>query len=128
MPELLTEGREEKYLRWWFDHGSGKPGAISEAAIDAYTAAYRRPGAMSAGFDYYRCVFDDIEDTRQAATAKLTMPVLAVGGERSFGPAVAASVAHVAQNTSGVVIPGAGHWIPEEYPGQLSATLLDFLA
>ncbi len=56
------------------------------------------------------------------------MPVLAVGGERSFGPAVAASFANVAQNTTGVVIPGAGHWIPDEYPARLSATLLDFLA
>lgn len=43
LPELLTEGREEQYLRWWFDHVSGKPDAISEAAIDACTAAYRPP-------------------------------------------------------------------------------------
>jgi pimeloyl-ACP methyl ester carboxylesterase len=128
LPELLTEGREEQYLRWWFDHGSDEPEAISEAALDAYTAAYRRPGAMSAGFDYYRCVFDDIKDTREAAIGKLTMPVLAVGGERSFGPAVVASFANVAENTTGVVIPGAGYWIPDEYPAQLSATLLDFLA
>jgi pimeloyl-ACP methyl ester carboxylesterase len=128
LPELLTEGREEQYLRWWFDHGSGKPGAISETAVAAYAAAYRRPGAMSSGFDYYRCVFDDIEETRAAATAKLTMPVLAVGGEHSFGPAVATSFTGVAENATGIVIPGAGHWIPDEYPAQLSAALLDFLA
>jgi len=83
---------------------------------------------MSAGLTITAACSTTLRTPGKPATAKLTMPVLAVGGERSFGPAVAASFAHVAQNTSGVVIPGAGHWIPEEYPAQLSATLLDFLA
>jgi pimeloyl-ACP methyl ester carboxylesterase len=128
LPEMLTGGREEQYLRWWFDHGSGAPGAISETAVAAYAAAYCRPGAMSSGFAYYRCVFEDITDARAAAAAKLAVPVLGVGGERSFGPAVGAAFSKVAENATTIVIPGAGHWIPDESPAQLGAALLDFLA
>ena len=34
----------------------------------------------------------------------------------------------VAENVTGMVVPGAAHWIPEETPELFSAALLEFLA
>jgi pimeloyl-ACP methyl ester carboxylesterase len=49
---------------------------------------------------------------------KLTMPVLAVGGEKSFGPLQAVIMRHVATNVRGVVVAGSGHWLMEERPAE----------
>ena len=64
---------------------------------------------------------------QQRMNDRLTMPVLAIGGERSYGEHVADAMNVVAKNVQGVVIPGAGHWVAEEAPDQLLAALIPFL-
>jgi pimeloyl-ACP methyl ester carboxylesterase len=55
------------------------------------------------------------------------MPVLAIGGEKSFGPMMA-TVAHAgAANVQGAVIPGFGHWLMEEQPQATVSVIVDFL-
>jgi len=55
------------------------------------------------------------------------MPVLAIGGDKSFGPMMA-TVAHAAAtNVQGVVIPGSGHWLMEEQPQATIPVIVDFL-
>jgi pimeloyl-ACP methyl ester carboxylesterase len=126
LPEMLIEGREESYLRGWYDHGSATVGQPDEDAVAKYVSAYARPGAMSAGFDYYRAVIDDLSDARSVWSDKLTLPVLAVGGEHSFAVAVSASMQRIANDVTAVVISGAGHWVPDEKPAELAAELIDF--
>jgi pimeloyl-ACP methyl ester carboxylesterase len=123
---MLIEGREESYLRRWYDHGSATAGQPDEDAIDVYVSAYARPGAMTAGFDYYRAVIDDLSDARPVWSDKLALPVLAIGGEHSFAAAVSASMQRIASDVTTVVINGAGHWVPDEKPAELAAELIDF--
>jgi quercetin dioxygenase-like cupin family protein len=47
---------------------------------------------------------------------KLTMPVLAVGGEKSFGALQAVIMRQVAINVQEAVVPRSGHWLMEESP------------
>ena len=56
------------------------------------------------------------------------MPVLAIGGEASFGEHVADALRVVADDVQSVVIPGAGHFVAEEAPEELLAALTGFLA
>ena len=42
---------------------------------------------------------------------KLTIPVMAVGGEKSFGPTQAVIMRHVATNVQDEVVAGSGHWL-----------------
>ena len=56
------------------------------------------------------------------------MPVLALGGEISFGAGVQASLEHVANNVEGGVIPGCAHWIAEEQPERLLEALFGFFS
>ena len=52
------------------------------------------------------------------------MPVMAIGGERSFGELVGQAVsAYSAPHAQGVVIPETGHFLAEESPEELLATL-----
>ena len=98
--------------------------------MDVYVAAYEAPGAMRAGFEVYRAFDQDARDNRAAldADGKLTVPVLAVGGERSTtGPLMGEMVREVAEDVTARVIPGTAHWIPEEAPQAFTDKVLSFL-
>ncbi len=56
------------------------------------------------------------------------MPVLALGGEGSFGALQADAMRAVATNVKGAIIPKSGHWIMEENPTATVALVTDFLA
>jgi pimeloyl-ACP methyl ester carboxylesterase len=56
------------------------------------------------------------------------MPVLAIGGEASWGELVGDAMKSLANDVQSVVIPGTGHWLAEEAPRELLAALTPFLA
>jgi pimeloyl-ACP methyl ester carboxylesterase len=125
--EALVAGREGQYLQTFFNARNSDPSAID---LEPYVEAYSAPGAMRAGFELYRAFDRDAQDNREtlARNGKLTMPVLAVGGEISTsGALVEEMMREVAEDVTGLRIPGTAHWIPEENPDALVAGLLDFL-
>jgi pimeloyl-ACP methyl ester carboxylesterase len=61
------------------------------------------------------------------AEGKLPMPVLAVGGEKSFGPTMATVMRAAAGNVTEVVIPSSGHWLMEENPTATIRRITEFL-
>ncbi len=136
LPEALVEGRERLYLRWFYDTFAYKPGAISDADCDEFVRTYAQPGALRAGFAFYRALPQDAADNAAllATGFRLPMPVLAVGGAvgyphgRGRGTEPEESLRRVARNVRGVVVPEAGHFVPEEQPGIVSRLLLDFFA
>ena len=56
LPEALVQGRERIYLSWFYRTFSYRPDGIPEAAIDEYLRTYSQPGALRAGFAYYRAI------------------------------------------------------------------------
>lgn len=83
--ERLVQGRERIYFdRIWNDF-TGDPGKPDNATRDFFTASYTRPGGMRAGFAQFAAFGQDAKDNREFAKTKLTMRVLAVGGEKSMG-------------------------------------------
>jgi pimeloyl-ACP methyl ester carboxylesterase len=110
----------------------GAPDVLSEADIAEYLRVYRQPGALRAGFSYYRAIPKDIADNAAglAAGFKLPMPVLALGGDRSWGRRmeVVDSLRRVAVDVRGGVVENCGHWMPEEQPAELLRQLLAFFA
>jgi pimeloyl-ACP methyl ester carboxylesterase len=61
------------------------------------------------------------------AKGKLSMPVLAAGGEKSFGKTMAQITRFAATDVRQAVIPDPGHWIMEENPTATIALVRDFL-
>jgi len=53
--------------------------------------------------------------------------VLAVGGEKSFGPLQAVIMRNVATNVREAVVAGSGHWLMEERPAETVALIRGFL-
>jgi pimeloyl-ACP methyl ester carboxylesterase len=56
------------------------------------------------------------------------MPILAVGGEKSFGPTMAVVMRAAATNVTEGVVPHSGHWVTEENPAATIKLVADFLA
>ncbi|HJS87693.1 MAG TPA: alpha/beta hydrolase [Acetobacteraceae bacterium] len=131
LPEALITGREDIYLGWFYHNYGRHPAVIPEADIAEYLRTYRQPGALRAGFAYYRNIPRDIADNEAIARrGKLAMPVLALGGDCSWGRGteVLESLRLMATDVRGGVIEECGHFMPEEQPERLLRHLLDFFA
>ena len=115
-----------EYLSWFYRHYSCNPAAVTEQDIDEYVSHYAAPGGMRAGFEYYRAIPEDIKLNLEYSKIKLPMPVLALGGECSFGNATLDSMRMVATDVRSGLIPDSGHWIPDEQPQFLTDQLFKF--
>ena len=128
LPEALVTGREDIYFGWFYRNYGARP--LAEEDIAAYLRVYRQPGALRAGFSYYRAIPRDIADNAAivAGGFKLPMPVLALGGDRSWGRRleVVESLRRLAVDVQGGVVENCGHWMPEEQPAELLKRLLAF--
>jgi pimeloyl-ACP methyl ester carboxylesterase len=126
LPAELTQGKEDIYVGWWYKNKVYKPGAVPPSDVDAYVAAYARPGRMDAAFDYCRQIVHDMEFNKKQFNGKLSIPLLAVGGQYSI-PAMGEALQPYFEKVTSVVIPDAGHFVPEEQPELLANHLLEFL-
>lgn len=130
LPEALVRGRERNYLSWFYDTFSWQRGVFDPAAIDEYLRTYTQPGALRAGFDYYRNIPRDSGGNRAllAGGLRLKMPVLAIGGGRTKARGrrrePEESLRQVADDVTGAVVVDCGHFVPEERPEELAALLL----
>jgi pimeloyl-ACP methyl ester carboxylesterase len=126
--ERLVAGRERIYLDRFWNEFSATPKRFSEAARRHFAKLYARPGAMHAGFAQFAAFDQDAADNKAfVAAGKLDVPVLALGGEKSFGTTMAAVMRFVASDVEEGVVPDAGHWIMEENPKATIALVRAFL-
>jgi pimeloyl-ACP methyl ester carboxylesterase len=125
--ERLVAGRERIYFdRIWNDF-TGDPAKPDEATRNFFAATYAQPGGMRAGFAHFAAFPQDAKDNKVFEQTKLTMPVMAIGGEKSFGALQAVIMRHVATNVQEEVVAGSGHWLMEERPAYTVALIRKFL-
>jgi pimeloyl-ACP methyl ester carboxylesterase len=130
IPEMLTLGREKEFFTAWAFQGAfvRHKEAFPQDVIDEYVRHYSSPGGMTAGFGYYRAFAQDAKDNAAIfSQTKLTMPVLAVGADHSFGEFTAKNARNVATHVESVMIGDCGHFVDEEQPEALAKVLLTFL-
>jgi pimeloyl-ACP methyl ester carboxylesterase len=126
VPEQIIDDKKDvrTYLGWLFS-GARYPEAIPQ---EAYFDAYASPARRSAGYEYYRAFPANAAYNQARSAQKLTLPVLAIGAQDVFGPAIAASFREVATDVREVVAPDSGHWIPLENPAFLASCAASFFA
>jgi pimeloyl-ACP methyl ester carboxylesterase len=126
--ERLVAGRERIYLDRFYNELSANPAAIDEQTRVHYARLYARPHAMHDAFEQFVAFPQDGIDNRAfLAKGKLPMPVLAIGGEKSYGSALADELRFVASDVTALVVPDAGHWLMEEQPAKTVAAISAFL-
>jgi pimeloyl-ACP methyl ester carboxylesterase len=126
--ERLVKGRERIYLDRFWNEFSATPARFSEASREHYARLYALPGAMHSGFEQFHAFDQDAADNKAfLAQGQLEMPVLALGGEKSFGLTMAEVMRAAATNVQGAVVSGSGHWIMEENPTATIGLVRPFL-
>src|SRR5213592_1021649 len=127
-PEALVHGRERLYFEYfWNDLAADRTRSLPEADRKAYAEAYARPGRMRAGWSYFVSFQQAAKDFAQLSQTKLTMPVLAIGGDKSLGEFLGQQMKLVASDLSSVVLKNTGHWILEENSKETTDALVKFL-
>ena len=120
--EQLVKGREDIYF-------GAKLQGLPDEVINYYIDMLRSdPNALRGSFGQYRAFDTTIAQNQQRKNHRLTLPVLAIGGEKGIGGGVGNTMKLVADDVQTVIIPGAGHWVAEQAPEQELAALTAFLA
>jgi pimeloyl-ACP methyl ester carboxylesterase len=126
--ERLVAGRERIFLDRFYDELSANPAAIDEPTREHYARLYALPHAMHDAFEQFVAFPQDGIDNRAfLAQGKLTIPVLAIGADHSYGTVQADDLRQVADNVKSEVITNSGHWIMEEQPDQAVKLIAPFI-
>lgn len=128
LPETLLAGRERDYVDWFLTVKALSPNTFDSAEIDHYAAAIAADGGLRASLAYYRDAAESARRNHDALGQQhLTVPVLGISGSHGSIPDMAASISPWADNATGVVIPRAGHFIPDEQPDAVVDALTAFI-
>jgi len=126
LPAELTKGKEDAYVGSWFKNKVYKPGAVPPQDLAAYVQAYAREGRMDAAFDYCRKIVEDMDFNKTHFKSKMSIRLLAVGGQHSI-PNMGESLRPYFNDVTSIVIPDSGHFVPEEQPEALAKALKAFI-
>jgi pimeloyl-ACP methyl ester carboxylesterase len=105
------------------------PDWLSQDELDHYISEFSRTG-FTGGLNWYRNFDRNWETTPELAGATISVPCLFIGG--TADPVLAFTRKDRALEVIGgpyseVMIDGAGHWLQQERPDEVNATLLEFL-
>ncbi|MGN6171606.1 MAG: alpha/beta fold hydrolase [Streptosporangiaceae bacterium] len=122
----LVHGREDIYFGFVFDVEAFNK--LSDQAVRVYIDELADSlASLSGSFGFYRAWDTITMQNGDRANTPLTLPVLAIGGAAGAAGGVAGVMGLVATHVQGLVIPGCGHFVPEEAPEELLAALIPFL-
>ncbi|MFF8682663.1 alpha/beta fold hydrolase [Streptomyces sp. NPDC015237] len=129
LPETLLAGRERDYVGWFLRTKTVSPDTFDDTDVDHCAAALAADGGLRASLAYYREAAESARRNHQALSSRhLSVPVLGISSSHGSIPDMAASISPWADNTTGVVVPEAGHFIPDEQPEAVAAAIAGFIA
>src|SRR5262245_23296182 len=126
--ESLVRGREEIFFGAEFDASAGSKKLPPEVVAYYVETLAADPEALRGSFEFYRSILASAAQNEERKDRRLTMPVLAMGGDESGGENAANAMKLVADDVQAVLLRGSGHWVAEQAPDQLVAVLSEFLA
>jgi len=123
--ERLIVGNERAFLTWFYEGATAHPGVIGPKAVDEYLRTFTGREGVLGSMGIYRAAFTSIAQTEPLMKAKVTVPVVAMGGAKGgLGPKVGEMVKMVAENVDVVTLPNCGHFLPEECPDEVVRRIL----
>jgi pimeloyl-ACP methyl ester carboxylesterase len=117
VPEALLVGKEREFLNWFYSgEAVVKHEEIPPETVDEYLRTFAGLEGVLGSLGVYRTAFATMAQTLPLTQTKVQLPVVAIGGEKGLGARVGQFVSMVAANVNKIVLPGCGHFVPEECP------------
>ena len=120
----ILKDREGEFLTNFWPVVAHKKNSFSPAETREFIRAYAKTGAMACSLKWFAAFPQDAK-INAARKTKLTMPVLAMGGEYSLS-GLAAHVQKVALHLTERRVSGAGHWLMQENAPFVTKTFIEF--
>jgi pimeloyl-ACP methyl ester carboxylesterase len=107
------------------------PAWLIETDVQTFTHEFQRTG-FRGGLNWYRNIDRNWRSTPFLAGAKLMQPTLFIAGEadpviKMYRKPVESLERNVPSLKGKFILPGAGHWVNQERPGDVNQLLLPFL-
>jgi pimeloyl-ACP methyl ester carboxylesterase len=83
LPERLVQGHQREYFDFFLEMLVARKDRVSERLRASFAAAYQRPEALKAGFDWYRAMRADAD--RNAIPKEIGVPILYLRGDADGG-------------------------------------------
>ncbi|NPD68486.1 alpha/beta hydrolase [Lichenicola cladoniae] len=129
LADRLVTGHERFFIEHFIKVHATNKDVFTPKLLDLYGHSYAKPQTLHGSFEYYRALNETVRRNKPLAATKLTMPVLAIGGggNGGLGKFEGDQLRDYATNVQGEVLPGCGHWLPEECPATLDPMVVNFL-
>lgn len=129
LAETLIAGKERLFFEHFIKEHATNTSVFTPQLLDLYANAYAKPHSLHAAFAYYHVLNQGVEDNKRLSQSKISLPVLAIGGggHGGMGELQVNQIRHFATNVTGKVLPGCGHWLPEECSFALNSAVITFL-
>ena len=128
VPERLVVGHERAFLSWFYDGATARPGVIGDDTVAEYLRTFSGAEGVLGSMGIYRAAFTSIAQTEPLTAAKISTPVVAVGGDHALGSTVGDLLGRVATDVTAHLVTDCGHFVPEEQPERLIHLLLALTA
>jgi pimeloyl-ACP methyl ester carboxylesterase len=122
----IVAGKEREFLTNFWPVVGHVNDAFSKEETDEFVRAYAVTGATTGSFHWFGAFPQDAKDNKEFMKHKLTMPLLAMGGEFQSASFLADHSRLVAVNVTETRIAGSGHWMVQEQTGAVLKGLMDF--
>lgn len=129
LAEKLIAGHERVIVHdMMLEYVNRDKSPFTASDFDYYSHFLKEPGRATAWMNVYRGLRTDVQQNKEfLAQGKLKMPILAIGGEYSFGSGVPNQWHEYAEDVQGRVLAKTGHFVNEERPKEVTAALQSFL-
>ncbi len=129
VPEALIVGNERAFLNWFYagDHVVNHA-AITPQAVNEYLRTFAGKQGVLGSMGIYRAAFVSIDQTESLIARKVSVPVVALGGENGLAGKVGQMVAMVAENVETHTLADCGHFMIEERPECVIRHIIDLSA
>jgi pimeloyl-ACP methyl ester carboxylesterase len=127
LPELLIFGNEHAYVSSFISERTFDHGNFDQDDIEIFSKALSLPGRTRGAMEWYRAFPIDHQNALRWKEKPITIPVLALGGEKRFGPRIVEMVSEFATDVAGGSIANSSHYLVDERPLEVASAIVEFL-
>ena len=118
---MLFAGHEREMLSWFYRYYCANPRVVDQEYVDEIARTFAAPGGVHGAMGVYRALFETQAQTDPFIDKRMRVPMLALGGDESFGDRTGEMLTTVAENVRAAFYRTAAISYPKRSPANSSS-------